>query len=188
MKVIFVNRPIEQPLSETLPKIDIIPDSAIVRDGKPFFVPGFSLDWQYQLVIAVRSTRLGKNIGVKFAHRYFDAIALAAKTIPCDIANCNSAIATAFDGAFILGNWVDVDKLNPDTPLSITIDDQSLQVALPQLEIDKTIAAISRYFTLKIGDIIVVATTPITRKITIDTTASGEINDIDGSGLKLKFK
>lgn len=187
MKVIFVNRTIGQPLSVQLPKIDIIPDSAMIRDGKPFFVPNFSNNWEYQLVIAVRSTRLGKNIGEKFAPRYYDAIALAAKTIPCDLINCGSAIAYAFDGAFILGDWVPIEKIS-SPQLEINIDNQSLQLNLSQLEINKTIAAISRYFTLKIGDIIVVATTPLNQKIKIDTTASGNIKDIDCSELKLKFK
>lgn len=186
MKVIFVNRPIEQPLSGQLPKINIIPDSAMIRDGKPFFVPNFSNDWEYQLVIAVRSTRLGKNISEKFAHRYFDAIALAAKNIPCDLCS-DSAIAYAFDGAFILGDWIPIEKISSPY-LDINIENQSMRLDISQLEISKTIAAISHYFTLKIGDIIVVATTPLTRKINIDTTASGYIKDIDGSGLKLKFK
>ena len=82
MKIIIVNRNIEHQLSHDIPRVDIIPDSAIIRDGKPFFVPNFSSRWKYEAMVAFRSMRLGKNIAPKFAHRYYDAFTLAVRTIP----------------------------------------------------------------------------------------------------------
>ncbi len=188
MKIITVNRHISQPINDETPRVDIIPDSAILHSGKPFFVPAFSSKWRYEITIAVRSTRLGKNIAAKFAHRYYDAIALAARTIPCDATPSASAINHAFDGAFILGDWVMINPDNSIDEITIDIDGKTSTIKIPQLEIDNTIAWLSSYFTLKIGDIITPATLSLCGDITIGSTINCNIKNISGSSLKLKFK
>lgn len=50
------------------------PDSAILKDGKPFFIPDFSNEVHYETEVVVRICRLGKNIAPRFAHRYYDAV------------------------------------------------------------------------------------------------------------------
>ena len=188
MKITIVNRNIEQPLSQSLPRVEIIPDSAIIRDGKPFFVPSFSSSWQFEALIAFRSTRLGKNIAPKFAHRYYDAFALAVRTIPCDMLPTQSATSYAFDGSFIIGEWIDIDALNGHDEIKVSIGDTETVIKVSQLEIDATIARLSQFFTMKIGDIIVPAILNLSQEININTTLSGKINNITGECLKLKFK
>ena len=56
------------------PVIFMKPDSAILKDGKPFFVPDFSAEVHYETEVVVRICRLGKNIAPRFAHRYYDAV------------------------------------------------------------------------------------------------------------------
>ena len=56
------------------PVIFMKPDSAILKDGKPFFVPDFSHEVHYETEVVVRICRLGKNIAPRFAHRYYDAV------------------------------------------------------------------------------------------------------------------
>lgn len=56
------------------PVIFMKPDSAILKDGKPFFVPDFSNEVHYETEVVVRICRLGKNIAPRFAHRYYDAV------------------------------------------------------------------------------------------------------------------
>lgn len=186
MKIIIVNRPIDQQQFDTFPKVDIIPDSAIIKEGKPFFVPNFSSSWEYEITIAFRITRLGKNIATKFAHRYYDAIAIAARTIPVDIKSSESALCTAFDGSFILGEWINIDQLQKEKDLSINIDNNNFTISISHLAIDETIAQLSKYLTLKIGDIIAPATIPITGNIEINTVIEGQLND--NPNIKLKFK
>ncbi len=50
------------------------PDSAILKDGKPFFIPDFSKEIHYETELVVRINRLGKNIAPRFANRYYDAV------------------------------------------------------------------------------------------------------------------
>ena len=60
-----------------LPKEPVIflkPDSAMLKDGKPFFIPDFSNEIHYETELVVRISRLGKNISERFAHRYYDAV------------------------------------------------------------------------------------------------------------------
>ncbi|MBR5331757.1 MAG: fumarylacetoacetate hydrolase family protein [Muribaculaceae bacterium] len=187
MKIISINRELNQPVATAINHVTIIPDSAIIRDGKPFFVPGFSSQWKYQATIAFRVKRLGKNISTRFAHRYIDAIALAVNTLPLDLINsiAPSATTTAFDGAFIIGDWVETETFN-DSTLSVTIGDDTQSIALSQLAIEETVASLSQYFTLKIGDIICPAVLPICNDIKLNTIIEGTLNG--DNNLKLKFK
>lgn len=188
MKIIVVNRNIEQPFALDEHRVDIIPDSAIIRDGKPFFVPSFSSTWKYEAMIAFRSTRLGKNIAAKFAHRYYDAIALAVRTIPCDLAPSQSATSYAFDGSFIIGDWIELEALENLNQIKIVIGNKETTINLSQLEIENAIAQLSQFFTMKIGDIIVPAILNLSNEININTTTCGTIENITGECLKLKFK
>ena len=56
------------------PVIFLKPDSAILKDGKPFFLPDFSKEMHYETELVVRICRLGKHIAPRFAHRYYDAV------------------------------------------------------------------------------------------------------------------
>ncbi len=189
MKILSINRDLNQPLSTTVHNVTIIPDSAMIQGGKPFFIPNFSQNWEYQASIAFRIKRLGKKIGKKFASRYYDAIALAVNTIPVDTiieGQSSSAIFNAFDGAFIIGDWIELDQLDNTNSLSVSIGNETISVDINQLAIDDTIATISQYITLKIGDIITPAHLPISGIITIDTIVNGTLNNTPN--LRLKFK
>ena len=188
MKILAINRTINQPIDITTQHLSIIPDSAIIREGKPFFVPGFSDKWEYQATIAFRVTRLGKNIAAKFAHRYIDAVALAVYTKPIDFIDkvSQSAIASAFDGAFIIGDWIPLEHFDKDASISIDFEANSTSLSISQLAIEDTIADISKYLTLKIGDIIAPAIIPISGDIVINSIVNGSINN--NHNIKLKFK
>lgn len=188
MKIISVNRSLTQPVNP-LAHISIIPDSAMIRDGKPFFIPGFSQKWEFQASIAFRVKRLGKKISSRFAHRYYDAIALAVNTIPIDVISNGqpiSATYNAFDGAFIIGDWIELNQLNECHTLKINLDGKEIEIDMTHLAIDDTIASISQFITLKIGDIITPAIIPIRNEIKINTIIEGSINNTPN--IKLKFK
>ena len=63
----------EEPLPEE-PVIFMKPDSALLKDSKPFFIPDFCRQVDYETELVVRICRLGKNISERFAHRYYDAV------------------------------------------------------------------------------------------------------------------
>ena len=188
MKILAINRALNQPVDEAINHLSIIPDSAIIREGKPFFIPSFSQQWEYEVTIAFRVKRLGKNIAAKFAHRYIDAIAMAVRTRPIDFEQSiqASAITTAFDGAFIIGDWVEFESLDSIKSLSIEIESHKISFDLDQLAIEKTIELLSRYLTLKIGDIIAPAALAIGGDIIINTIIDGKLNE--QNNIRLKFK
>ena len=137
-------------LNETLstkegPVIFTKADSALLKDKKPFFIPDDLGTIEYETELVVRICRLGKTISERFAHRYYDAVTvgidftarelqqkLRAQGLPWDLCK-------GFDGSAALGEWVSKDKF---------LDIQRLRF---HLDIN---SYISRYFTLKTGDII----------------------------------
>ena len=60
------------------PVIFMKPDSAILKGGKPFFIPDFAERFDYEAELVVRISKLGKNIAPRFAHRYYDAVGFVA--------------------------------------------------------------------------------------------------------------
>ena len=64
------------------PMIFMKPDSAILKNGKPFFVPDFLGRVEYEAEIVVRISNLGKNIPTRFAHRYYDAVTVGTASTP----------------------------------------------------------------------------------------------------------
>ena len=66
----------------TEPVVFMKPDSAILKDGKPFFIPDFSNEIHYETELVVRINRLGKNIAPRFANRYYDAVTVGIDLLP----------------------------------------------------------------------------------------------------------
>lgn len=174
--------------SASLPAVEAYPDSAILRDGKPFFIPEWSDTWMFTPSLAFKVGRLGKNIAQRFALRYVDAVSIILKVTPVEAAqtftdtNRPTGVVTAFDGSMILGEWCPI----PDNTESITlqVNDLEIEIARPLDILADSIATLSRYFTLKMGDIIVPPMPQEPQTIMrIDTTVNGSVN---GSNI-LKF-
>lgn len=188
MKIIAINRDIDSHLSLPL-SIDIIPDSAIVKDGKPFFVPDFARDAIYQPAIAFRINRLGKNIATRFASRYFDALTIALRITPVSLLNslrqqqAATALATAFDGSLILGDWTPIPSSHD---IAVKLGDNSFRLDYNKFQIDDIIAHVSQYMTLKIGDIIIAGTIPSHSDVELNAHIKAALADIDC--LDFRFK
>lgn len=151
MKVLVYGRTPDAPLSGN-ERVDLMPDSAIIKDGKPFFVPPFSERWNYRVGIVARICRLGKNIGRKFAPRYVDAVGICLLTEPVDAmerAAAHNALLQAYEGAVILGDIsrseFGVAKVGD---IELTLGDEIERIY-------DIVADASRYCTMKIGDLIV---------------------------------
>ncbi len=149
------------------PEIDIIPDSAIQKSGKPFFVPDFDDRFRYRMATAVHICRLGKNIAQKFANRYYEEAGLCLVFEASGLLDrlkadgMPTAIATAFDAAAITGEMdtTTATQLGKCDAV-LTIDNAEVErVATPSVaDFDHCIEIASRYFTLKIGDLIIIET------------------------------
>jgi len=95
-------------------------DSAILNQGKPFFIPDHLGRIDYETEVVVRICRLGKNIPLRFAHRYYDAVTLGIDFTARDLQKKASeagqpwTICKGFDGSAAIGDWIPKEKLFSD--------------------------------------------------------------------------
>lgn len=143
---------------------------SILRPGAPFFLPDWSNQIDYEVEIVVHITRVGKHIAERFAHRYYDEVSVGIDFTARDLQREAIAhgrpwsMAKAFDGSAAIGTWINKAELGyPAEPITFSLEvDGALrqQGSSEQMlhSIDKLIAYISRYHTLKMGDIIFTGT------------------------------
>lgn len=153
----------------TDPVIFMKPDSAILKDGKPFFIPDFSEEIHYETEVVVRINRLGKNIAPRFAHRYYDALTVGIDFTARDLqrkfreAGNPWELCKGFDNSAAIGTFVPVTQFADVQQLqfSLQIDGQTVQqgcTANMLFGIDEIIAYVSKFVTLKIGDLLFTGT------------------------------
>ena len=144
-------------------------DSSLLKPGKPFFVPDDMGRIDYEAELVVRICRLGKNIAPRFAHRYYDAATVGIDFTARDMQRQASqagqpwTICKGFDGSAAIGDWVPLDVLPAIDSLSFRLDrnGQTVQQGCTAdmfYKVDDIIAYISRFFTLKTGDLLYTGT------------------------------
>ena len=146
------------------------PDSAILKDGKPFFVPDFSHEVHYETEVVVRICRLGKNIAPRFAHRYYDAVTVGIDFTARDLqrkfreAGNPWELCKGFDNSAAIGTFISLEQAGGDLQnLDFHLDIDGCEVqrgntADMLFKIDDIIAYVSRFMTLKIGDLLFTGT------------------------------
>lgn len=180
-------------LNETLykgevPVIFTKADSSLLKDGKPFFVPDDMGRIDYETEIVVRICRLGKAIPARFAHRYYDAVTVGidftARELQAELRKKGLPweMCKGFDGAAAIGEWVSVDKFRDVQALQFHLDINGKTVQEGRtsdmlFKIDEIIEYISKYFTLKTGDIIYTGTPVGVGPVNIDDHLTGYIED-----------
>ncbi len=170
------------------PTVFMKPETALLKDGKPFFLPHFSERIEHEAEVAVRICRLGKNIAPRFAYRYYDALTVGVDFTARDLQarlreqGAPWEIAKAFDGSAALGTWVDKDTLplEEGIPFSLQINGTTVQSGNTRdmiCSIDEIIAYVSRFFTLKMGDIIYTGTPQGVGAVHINDHITGYLDD-----------
>lgn len=163
------NKELGHTLVNREPVIFMKPDSALLKDGKPFFIPDFSDEVHYETELVVRINRLGKNIAPRFAHRYYDAVTVGIDFTARDLQRRFRAegapweLCKGFDNSAAIGTFVPVEQVGDLQQLHfhLTIDGQEVQrgfTADMLFGIDEMIAYVSRFVTLKIGDLLFTGT------------------------------
>lgn len=151
------------------PAIFSKPESALVKNGKPFFIPDFDGRFDYETEIVVRICHLGKNIAERFAHRYYDALTVGIDFTARDLQTrlreqgLPWEICKGFDGSAVVGDFISKDELPPVDQLhfSLDIDGTTVQQGYSGdmiHSVDRIIAYASQFFTLKTGDLIYTGT------------------------------
>ena len=158
--------------NEQLPQEPVIflkPDSALLKDSKPFFIPDFSKQVDYETELVVRICRLGKNIAPRFAHRYYDAVTIGIDFTARDLQRKFRAegkpweLSKGFDNSAAIGDFVPVERFKDVQNLDfhLDIDGNSVQKGNTRdmiFKIDEIIAYVSQFYTLKIGDLLYTGT------------------------------
>lgn len=179
MKIICIGRNYAKHIAElhdgaTAPEEPLFflkPDTALLRNNDPFYIPSFSSDLHYECELVVRLNRVGRSIGERFAHRYYDEVGLGidftardlqreaiAKGLPwekCKAFDRSAAISTQFIPLAELGG--DVQSLH----FTLDINGERRQTgdtSLMLFTVDRIIAEVSRYMTLRMGDLIYTGT------------------------------
>ena len=170
-----------------VPIIFMKPDSAIIKNGKHFYVPDFLGRVDYEAEIVVRINKLGKSIPARFAHRYYDAITVGIDFTARDMQRGLIErgepwdLSKGFDGSAVLGEFRSVDGLDiGNVDFSLTIDDNVVQQANTSqmyFSVDEIIAYVSRFCTLKTGDLIFTGTPAGAGEAKIGTHLKGYIGE-----------
>ena len=175
MKIICIGRNYSEhakELGNETPKEPVFflkPDTAISPKGHPFFIPDFSNNVQHEVELVVRINRLGKHIEEKFAHKYYNQIGLGidftARDIQQELKDKGHPWekAKGFDGSAVISRrYLDKNELKlAELNFSLKKNGAVVQSGNTQqmlFNIDKIIAYISQFYTLKIGDLIYTGT------------------------------
>lgn len=151
------------------PVIFLKPDSALLKDGKPLFIPDFMGRVDYETELVVRVCRLGKSIPERFAHRYYDAVTVGIDFTARDMQRAARGkgnpwlISKGFDGSAAIGDFVSLEKLPAiqDLHFSMDLDGHTVQqgyTADMEFSVDRIISYVSQFMTLKMGDLIFTGT------------------------------
>ena len=156
--------------SSSEPVIFLKPDSAILRDGKPFFLPDFSSEIHHEAEVVVRICRLGKCIAPRFAHRYYDAVTVGIDFTARDLqrrfreAGQPWELSKGFDGSAAIGTFLPLEQLGGDVQqldFRLDVDGREVQhghTSNMLFGVDEIIAYVSRFMTLKMGDLLFTGT------------------------------
>lgn len=203
MKIICIGRNYTDHIAELEnekpenPVVFLKPDTAILLNGQPFFIPDFSQDVHHEVEVLVRINRIGKHIQPKFAHKYYDEIGLGIDFTARDLQAQLKAKglpwekAKGFDGAAVVGKWVAKTELPQVDELQFSLRKngetvQAGNTALMLWKIDELIAYVSQFFTLKIGDIIFTGTPAGVGPVAINDVLVGELEGRELFNIKVK--
>lgn len=195
MKIICIGRNYVahiQELKNEMPEEPIFfmkPDSALLRNNDPFYIPDWTNEVHHEIELVIKINRIGKNIEKRFSHRYFDEIGLGIDFTARDVQNKLKAKglpwekAKAFDKAAVLSNTF-VPKSDFATPKAIPfkldINGLSVQRGNSELMIfdfDEVISHVSKYVTLKMGDLIYTGTPAGVGAVKIGDHLEGYLED-----------
>lgn len=153
----------------TEPVVFMKPDSALLKNNKPFYIPDFTEELHYETELIVKINRLGKNISSGFADRYFTEIGLGVDFTARDIQRKLKEnghpweICKAFDNSAVIGNFLPVSELGNIQEIEFRLEINGNVVQKGNsgdmiFPIKELIAYTSKFFTLKIGDILFTGT------------------------------
>ena len=202
MKIIAIGRNYAQHAAELQnatpqkPIVFLKPDTAVLRNGEPFYYPEFSKDIHYELEIVVKISKESKHIEPKFAHKYYNDIGIGIDFTARDLQNQLKQqqlpweIAKAFDHSALVGDFMHKTELDlSNIDFKLQINGQTRQHGNSKdmiFKIDYLIHYISQFFTLRAGDLLFTGTPAGVGAVKIGDHLEGFLNDKPMLNTKIK--
>lgn len=175
MKILAIGRNYTEHIEELnnekpdQPVVFFKPDSAILRNNAAFYYPDFSNDIHYEVEIVLRICKVGKYIQKEFCHEYFDAICLGVDFTARDLQQKAKekglpwTLAKGFDGSAPISEFIPKEEINDlgNLNFELKVDGNTVQkgnTGLMLYNVEEIITYISKYITLKKGDLIFTGT------------------------------
>ncbi len=195
MKIIAIGRNYAEhakELNNPVPAVPVIfmkPDTALLKDNKPFYHPDFSQDIHHEIEIVLKISKEGKHINEKFAGSYFEEIGLGIDFTARDIQQRHKEkglpweLAKAFDSSAPVSNFVPRSKFSDIYNLNFRLDinEQTRQQGNTKdllFSFERIITFVSKYITLKKGDLIFTGTPQGVSKVNIGDHLEGYLEDV----------
>jgi acylpyruvate hydrolase len=195
MKIICIGRNYVahiQELKNEMPEEPIFfmkPDSSLLRNNDPFYIPDWTNEVHHEIELVIKINRIGKNIEKRFAHRYFDEVGLGIDFTARDVQNQLKdkglpwEKAKAFDKAAVLGGSFISKSDFPNSEainFKLDINGENVQQGNSELmmfDFEEIIAHVSKYVTLKMGDLIYTGTPAGVGAVKIGDHLEGYLED-----------
>lgn len=194
MKILAIGRNYAEHIAELNnerpdePVIFTKPDTAILKNNQPFYYPDFSKDIHHEVELVLKISKVGKNIQEKFAHKYYDEIGIGIDFTARDLQQKAKekglpwAIAKGFNGSAPISEFQSISNFKNlnDINFSLTIDGETKQrgnTKLMLFSFDYMISYLSKFFTLKKGDLIFTGTPSGVGPVKIGNKIAAYIND-----------
>lgn len=203
MKIICIGRNYREHIKELAnerpeePVVFIKPDSSVLPKEQDFYIPDFTQNVHYEIEVLVKICKVGKHINERFAHKYYDEIGLGIDFTARDLQSelkekgLPWEKAKGFDGSAVIGKWLpksnfkDLNNLN----FSLIRNNEIVQegnTSLMLWKIDELIAYVSKFFTLKKGDVLFTGTPAGVGKIATNDYLSGKLEGHELFSVKIK--
>lgn len=188
MKIICIGRNYglhAQELGNAIPDKPVIfmkPDTALLKHNEDFYLPSFSQDVHHEAELVVRIDKAGKSIEPHFADRYYSHVTLGVDFTARDVqtelktAGLPWELAKAFDHSAVVGEFIPLDKPIQDLHFQLHKNGTTVQkghTADMLFNVNHIISFVSRYFTLKTGDLLFTGTPAGVGKVQIGDRLQG---------------
>lgn len=194
MKIICIGRNYNDHIKELNnekpdePVIFMKPDSAFLRKNQPFYIPSFTNDVHHEVELVVKIDKVGKNISRKFANRYYSTIGLGIDFTARDVQNKLKAkglpweISKAFDQSAVIGQeFIPIAELNKESiDFHLKVNGETRQQGNSAdmiFNFDELVEHVSKYFMLKLGDLIYTGTPAGVGSVKINDRLEGFIGE-----------
>ena len=203
MKIICIGRNYTEHIKELAnerpeePVVFIKPDSSVLPKEQDFYIPDFTQDVHYEVEVLVKICKVGKHIEERFAHKYYNEIGLGIDFTARDLQTKLKQKglpwekAKGFDGSAVIGKWLPKSNFKDLNNLKFSLlkNNELVQegnTSFMLWKIDELLAYVSKYFTLKKGDILYTGTPAGVGKIATNDYLSGKLEGQELFSVKIK--